>query len=104
MIVVLGSVVTEEGRVAEMLSLCRDHVARSRKEPGCISHAVYSDSENPQRLVFVEEWVDQQALQEHFKVPASIAFVKALVAFATEAPSLKILAAKEIELPGESLT
>ncbi len=104
MIIVLGSVVAQEDRVAEMLALCREHVVRSRKEPGCLSHAAHVDAENPQRLVFIEEWTDPQALREHFKVPASVAFVKALVALAAEAPIIKIFAANEIELEAESTT
>ena len=43
---------------------------RSRKEPGCISHAVHVDCENPLRLVFVEQWADRAALLAHFAVPA----------------------------------
>jgi len=85
-----------------MLALCREHVLRSRQEPGCLSHAVQVDIENPRRLVFTEEWADLQALREHFKVAARVAFVKALVTLAAEAPSIKVLAANEIELDAES--
>ena len=68
MILVLGSVVAMEGRVAEALALSREHVARSRTEPGCIAHAVHQDTENPLCLVFVERWASQEVLWEHFKV------------------------------------
>ena len=54
MIVLLGSVVIQPGRVEEALALSQVHVLRSRTEPGCISHAVYRDTENLQRLMFVE--------------------------------------------------
>jgi quinol monooxygenase YgiN len=43
----------------------------SRAEPGCISHAVHIDCENPLRFVFVEQWAGKQALMAHFQVPAS---------------------------------
>jgi len=55
MILVPGSVVVAEGCYAEALTLSEEHVARSRAEPGCIAHAVHQDTENPQRLVFVEQ-------------------------------------------------
>ena len=55
-----------------------------------MSHAVHRDCENRNRLVFVEEWADEASLQQHFKVPASRAFVAALTAVAIGAPSLKI--------------
>ena len=41
MILVIGSVVAQPTRIAEALALSREHVARSRLEPGCVSHAVH---------------------------------------------------------------
>ena len=78
MILVLGSVLVKEGGMTEALALSQEHVARSRAEPGCIAHAVHRDVENPSRLVFVEQWSSEAALWEHFKVPASRAFARAL--------------------------
>jgi len=96
MILVLGSVVVKPGRFEEALALSQEHVARSRKEPGCIAHAVHRDTENPQRLVFVEQWKDQAALAVHFKVPASLQFVKALGTLAAEQPSMAIYQAEQL--------
>ena len=96
MILVLGSVIAQSGRVQEALALSQEHVARSRAEPGCITHAVHIDSENPNRLVFVEQWADQAALAQHFKVPASRSFVKALTSLAAETPSMAIYEATQL--------
>jgi quinol monooxygenase YgiN len=104
MIIVLGSVVAREGQFNEALSLSREHVARSRAEPGCISHAVHQDTENPLRLVFVEQWASQAALWQHFKVPASRTFAKALASLAQEEPSLAMYEATPVQLPGTSPT
>ena len=98
MILVLGSVVVQDGRVDEALRVSLEHVHRSRAEPGCVSHAVYRDAENSQRLVFVEQWSDQAALAEHFKVPASRQFVKALGALAAQPPAMTIYAAEQLQL------
>jgi quinol monooxygenase YgiN len=43
-----------------------------------VSPAVHADSENPLRLVFIEQWTDRAALLAHFAVPASRDFVRAL--------------------------
>ena len=96
MILVTGSVTAREGRLDEALALSREHVARSRAEPGCVSHAVHLDTENPLRLVFFEEWADMPALQAHFKVPASRAFGKALGELASEPPTLAIFDATRV--------
>lgn len=98
MIIVLGSVTAQPGKLAEALALSQQHVARSRAEPGCLSHAVHPDSEDAQRLVFVERWADRAALAEHFRVPASRAFVKALSALASAAPELHVYEATEVRL------
>ena len=104
MIVVLGDVVTREGRTAEALVLSREHVVRSRSEPGCVAHAVHQDTENPRRLVFVEQWASQTALWAHFKVPASRSFVKALAALAEGPPGLVVYDAAEVQVPGKGAT
>ena len=102
MILVLGSVVAQRGRITEALALSQEHVQRSRAEPGCIAHAVHQDTENPQRLVFVEQWASQTALWEHFKVPASRGFAEALRALAIEAPSISIFEASQVQVPGKN--
>ena len=96
MVLVLGSVVVQPGRVEDALRISLEHVLRSRAEPGCIAHAVHRDAENPQRLVFVEQWSDQAALAQHFKVPASRQFVKELGALAVGAPSMSIFEAQQL--------
>ena len=96
MIVVLGSVVAREGRFAEALALSQEHVARSRGEAGCLAHAVHRDTENPSRLVFVERWSDQAALREHFRLPASRSFAKALAGIAGEPPTMTLYEATEV--------
>ncbi len=96
MIIVTGSVVSKPECIDEMLAFALDHVRRSRTEPGCISHAVSRDVEDPRRLVFFEQWADREALQAHFTVPASRGFVKVLAAFAAEAPAMQLYEAEPI--------
>jgi quinol monooxygenase YgiN len=95
-ILVTGSFVSKDGRLAEALALSLDHVRRSRAENGCISHAVHQDAENPARLVFVEEWADHAALAAHFAVPASHDFVKAVSEIAVDPPKLAVYEATRV--------
>jgi len=90
MVIVLGSAIIRPGSMAEALKISLEHVHRSRTEPGCHSHSVHQDCENADRLVFVEEWKDQASLQQHFNVPESGLFVKALTALTTQPPSMVI--------------
>jgi quinol monooxygenase YgiN len=97
MIVVTGSVVARQDTFDEVRRLSLEHVHRSRKEPGCISHAVHVDCENPLRLVFIEQWADRAALLAHFAVPASREFVNSLQPLAAAAATLELYDAARLE-------
>lgn len=98
MILVTVSFVAKQGQLADALAPSIEHVHRSRTEPGCISHAVHQDAENPQRLVFVEEWVDRAALAAHFALPESRAFAKAVAALVAAPPTINVFEAERIVL------
>jgi quinol monooxygenase YgiN len=97
MLIVTGSLVARENSFEELRAQALEHVRRSRKEPGCLSHAVHVDCENPLRLVFVEEWESREALHAHFAVPESRGFVKAARPLAAEASPISIFEAEKIE-------
>ena len=97
MILVTGSVAAREDTLDDVRKLSLEHVHRSRLEPGCISHAVHVDCENPLRLVFIEQWADRAALLAHFAVPASRAFVRALQPLAAGATTIELYDATRLE-------
>ena len=97
MIVVTGSVTARTDSFEEVRRLSLEHVRRSRTEPGCISHAVQIDCENPLRLVFFEQWADRAALLAHFAVPASREFVKTLQSLAAAATTIELYDATRLE-------
>ena len=96
MILVLGSVTVQTGHLAEALALSQAHVQHSRGEYGCVLHSVNHDSENPDRLVFVEKWSNQDALLAHFEAPTSRAFAKAIGALACTPPAIEVYAATQV--------
>jgi quinol monooxygenase YgiN len=97
MIVVTGSVTAREDSFDQVRKLSLEHVHRSRREPGCISHAVHVDCENPLRLVFIEQWADRAALSAHFAVPASRDFVRTLQPLAAAATTIEIYDASKLD-------
>jgi quinol monooxygenase YgiN len=80
-----------------ILRLSRQHVSRSRTEPGCIAHAVHIDCENPLRLVFFERWADRAVLLKHFAVPASRELVRSLQTLAASPTTLELFDASKTE-------
>ena len=97
MIIVIGDIIVKKDCVDEALVLSQQHVDRSRKEVGCITHGVHRDSENPQRLVFLEKWKDQASLYQHFKEPTSIEFVKKIETLLTSKPQMSIYDATQLK-------
>jgi quinol monooxygenase YgiN len=95
-IIVTGSVKARPEALAEVLRLSLEHVGRSRLEPGCLLHSVHQDVEDTNRLVFLEHWVNRDALAVHFRVPASGAFAKRIGHLAVEPPTLEIYEAEPI--------
>ena len=90
-IIVTGSVQGTDTTVDALLAAALTHVRRSRTEPGCLSHHVFRDAEDPNRLFFFERWADRAALDAHFAVPASLAFVGQLQELAVGQPSMHIV-------------
>jgi quinol monooxygenase YgiN len=90
MMIVTGSIVARPETFDELLAASLEHVRRSRAEPGCISHAVHRDVEDEHRLVFFERWADRASLDDHFRVPASADFVRAVTRLAAQPPTMEI--------------
>jgi quinol monooxygenase YgiN len=98
MILVTGRVTAKPETFAEMLRVSREHVHRSRKEPGCISHDVSVDADDPLTLHFIERWADEAALKTHFRVPESRAMWQALQSLAADPGEMRIYRADEISI------
>ena len=96
MIIVWGSATIGEDGFTEARQISLEHVARSRQEPGCISHSVSVDAEDKNRLTFFEEWADMAALQQHFQVAESKAFAARLTELATTEPEIRIFESSRV--------
>ncbi len=90
MIIVIGSVQAQPDSRGAVVRLGLEHVRRSRNEPGCLLHSIHHDVEDPNRLVFIEHWADRAALDTHFQVPESGAFVAGLRGLTSAAPTIEI--------------
>jgi quinol monooxygenase YgiN len=98
MVIVTGTLHARADALAETLALSREHVQRSRAEPGCLEHGVSIDADDPLRLVFFERWADAQAIGTHLKLPASRAFGKAVAGLVDQPPTLSVFEASELPL------
>ncbi len=95
-IIITASVLASDDSLDELLRLSVEHVNRSRQEPGCLSHGVHRDVENPLRLTFFERWSDMDAVRAHFAVPESGAFVKRAGELAQSVSDLELYEASPV--------
>lgn len=54
-------------KVEEYLAIAKEVVSVSRKEKGCISYTLYEDINDPTILTTLEEWEDEEAIDQHNK-------------------------------------
>jgi len=94
MLIVIGRVEARPDTIDRILELGLAHVQRFRLEPGCILHSIHRDVENELLVVFIEQWEDTKALEDHFHVPASGKFVREAAALALRAPEMSIFEAE----------
>lgn len=98
MIIITGAVTARPDTIDELRALCLEHTKRSRLEPGCLSHAVHVDAENPLRLFFFETWLDRAAVATHFAVLESVAFVRAASQLASDQTAIQLYEAEPVTL------
>jgi quinol monooxygenase YgiN len=91
MLIVTGSMTARPDTFEALREAALAHTRRSRTEPGCISHAVHVDCENPLRLFFYEEWADRAALDDHFAEEDSLAFMRIVRELSASSTRVKIL-------------
>jgi hypothetical protein len=70
MILVTGSILAREDAFDEVLRSCIEHVERSRKEPGCISHDVHVDCQNPRAAATAKKMMALGINSSTLKAPA----------------------------------
>lgn len=99
MIIVTGSVQTDESNRAAIEAECVSHSQRSRREPGCLAHNCHYDIEHPEQLVVLEKWADARSLLAHFAVPETRGFAQAIAALSRKAPEMQIYISEQTTPP-----
>jgi quinol monooxygenase YgiN len=89
MIVVTALAQTDDARRAQAIEVAQTLAAASRAEAGNIGYRICQDTEDPNTIVFVEEWRDEEALQSHFTTPHIATFRAAVAGLVTGPPDVK---------------
>jgi quinol monooxygenase YgiN len=64
------------GAVADALA---PHIAATRAEPGCVTFVAYRASDDPDRFLLYEQYVDEDAFQAHRQTPHFATYVDGMI-------------------------
>ena len=65
------SMSAKQGKGRELLAAMEQRCVEVRREPGCDQFEVFQSGHDPDRLVLLELWADQAALEVHAGVNAA---------------------------------
>lgn len=68
----------KEGKESELERILLDLIPPTLNEPGNIAYVPHKSTENPRVFMFDELWIDEKALEEHFKQPHMINLIEKL--------------------------
>ncbi len=70
-------------------------VAATRQEAGCLAYDIYESLTEPGTFVAVEQWENEAAIDAHFLLPHTTAFLETVVACVTAPPLIEEFEANE---------
>jgi len=54
-------------KVEDYLEMAKEVVSETRKEEGCITYTLFEDVNDPTIITVLEEWVNEEAINQHNK-------------------------------------
>jgi len=84
MVVLVAHVHAKSEFLSQYLVECNSMLAPSRAEEPCITYDFFAKPEDPNHIVFVEEWTTAKGLEDHFAMPHFKRFVEVTGPFVEE--------------------
>ena len=92
MVTLIAKLKAKPGKEALLAEECMKIVKEVReKEKNCLMYVPHISIENPAVIIFVEKYVDQEALEAHFQTPYFKALVEKFGELLAEEPELHTL-------------
>jgi quinol monooxygenase YgiN len=89
MLIIAGSITTEDGGRDAFLAAVKPMVAATHTEPGCREYAFSPDPDDANRILLFELWDDQDALNAHFASDHMAEFQRASAALQVTGRDIK---------------
>ena len=68
----------KKGKESELETILLNLIPHTLDEPGNIAYVPHKSIENPSIFMFDELWIDEKAIEEHFKQPHMINLIEKL--------------------------
>ncbi|MEU0009597.1 putative quinol monooxygenase [Streptomyces sp. NPDC006314] len=65
----VASFVAKPGQEQRLRNELNAMIAQSVAEEGCLGYQPFVDPNHPERMIILEEWVSNEALEYHFTLP-----------------------------------
>ncbi len=89
MVIFLGRARVRAEALEAVLAACREMIAQTPSEPGCISYHGHQVIDDPQSIVFVEKWASRAEMDAHLAAPHTQAFLGQIAAAVLAPPVLE---------------
>ena len=89
MLIIAGSITTEDGHRDAFMSAVAPLVAATHTEPGCREYVFSCDPDDANRILLFEMWDDQAALEAHFATEHMASFQQSLANIAVAGMAVK---------------
>jgi len=93
--VIHANVFLKPEKVTDFIAAAKTMIDSSNMEPGCISYELYQDPYEGTRIIFVEVWKDQAAIDAHFQMPYFLAWGPRTADWLAKPTELKIFNAAQ---------
>lgn len=77
MLIVAAKITAAPGKRDAFIAAAQPCIAATRKEDGCHLYELYASTENPDKLIYYEQWESRAALDRHLVAPHMKEFAKA---------------------------
>lgn len=90
MLKLVAKFIVQEERIEEFKNYTEELVSETRKEKGCISYQLFQDVNDSKILTFIEEWENQESIDNHNNLKHITELLPKLIETLKEEPVLNI--------------
>ncbi len=66
---VIAQIIARTETIIEVHAILQAIVTPTRREIGCLSYQLFRNNAHEDEFVFIEEWMDERAIEAHFATP-----------------------------------